>query len=242
VLVFALVLIAGHNAFDHVEPDQLGGLAWVWNVLHAPGIVGAKPHTGASLFVLYPLVPWIAVMALGYWAGPWVTSLAPERRARTFALMGIALLAAFAIVRGIDLYGDPSPWESLPTLTQTVMSFLDVTKYPPSLDFLLVTTGVGLLVLAAIEATRSARMWHAIRTFGRVPMFYYVVHIALISATYELVHRGVTGHWRLESESWGFSLGVVYLVWIAYIVALYPLCRWFEGVKQRRRDWWLGYL
>jgi uncharacterized membrane protein len=242
VLAFAIVLIVGHNAFDHVEPEQLGGFAWVWNLLHVPGIIGAKPHAGASMFVLYPLVPWIGVMALGYCAGPWLTSLPVERRARTFALLGVALLVVFVIVRGLDVYGDPSPRESLATTTQTVMSFLDVTKYPPSLDFMLVMTGAGLLVLALIEATRSAKLWHAIRTFGRVPMFYYLVHIALISATYELAHRIATGHLRTEGEEWGFGLGVVYLAWIGYVIALYPLCRWFEGVKQRRRDWWLGYL
>ena len=242
VLAFAVVLIAGHNALDKIEPAQLGSFAWLWNVLHVPGIIGAEPGKGASLFVLYPLVPWIAVMALGYWAGPWLTALALERRARTFALIGVALLATFAIVRGIDVYGDPGPRETLPTVAQTAMSFLDVAKYPPSLDFLLVTIGAGLLVLAAIEATRSARPWRVIRTYGRVPMFYYLVHVALISGTYELVHRIDTGHWRIEGETWGYGLGVVYLIWIAYVVALYPLCRWFEGVKQRRRDWWLGYL
>jgi uncharacterized membrane protein len=207
-----------------------------------PGFIGAKPHTGLTLFVLYPLVPWIGVMALGYCAGPWITSLAPERRARTFAIVGVVFLAVFAVLRGLDIYGDPGPAETLATSAQSAMSFLDLSKYPPSLDFLLATLGLGLLVLAAVEATRSVAAWRVIRTFGRVPMFFYLVHIAMISGTSEVVHRIATGHWRADTDQWGFDLGVVYAIWIAYIVALYPLCRWFEGVKARRRDWWLGYL
>jgi len=239
VLAFALVLILGHDALDKITPDDVGAFAPVWKVFHQVGIIGAEPGKGFSVLVLYPLVPWLGVMALGYWAAPWMTSLAPERRARTFALLGLALLGAFAIVRGFTDYGDRSPWEPLATSTQTAMSFMDLSKYPPSLDFLLATIGVGLLLLAAIDATSTH--WRVFRTYGRVPMFYYLVHVALISGTYELVHRFATGHWRRDDE-WGFGLGVVYAAWLAYVVALYPLCRWFEGVKARRRDWWLGYL
>src|SRR3569833_1307946 len=169
VLAFAIVLIVGHDALDKITPDDVGAFAPAGKLLHQVGSIGAEPGKGCSVLVLYPLVPWRGVMALGYWAGPWMTSLAPARRPRTFALVGLALLGVFAVVRGFTAYGDPRPGVTLATSAQTAMSFMDLSKYPPSLDFLLATIGVGMLLLAALDAT--AAHWRVFRTYGRVPMF-----------------------------------------------------------------------
>jgi uncharacterized membrane protein len=239
IFTIALAIIVGHDALDGVAPEQLGSFAWLWKILHVPGVIGAQPHHGMSVFVLYPLLPWIGVMALGYASAPWLASLEPRRRAKSLVVIGVALVGAFAIMRGLDIYGDPQPRE---TDGDTVMAFFALSKYPPSLDFLLATIGVGALVLAGIEATVHWRPWQVFRTFGRVPMFYYLVHIPLITVSFELTHRIVAGAWRTENETWGFGLPVIYALWVGYVVALYPLCRWFERVKDRRRDWWLGYI
>ena len=243
ILAVAVVMIAGHDALDHIAPEQLGPMAWLWHLLHVPGLLGAQPHHGLSVFVLYPLVPWIGVMALGYCGGAWLDSLRdePVRRARLFASTGVALLVAFAVLRAIDAYGDPSAWTSYPTTAQTVFAFLALSKYPPSLDYLLATIGLGLLVFAIIDRTSAARPWRVLRTFGRVPMWFYLLHIPLICISSQLVHRAVQGTWN-RGDAWGVGLPLLYLLWITYVAVLYLPCRWYAGVKARRHDWWLGYL
>jgi uncharacterized membrane protein len=243
ILAIAVVMIVGHDAFDDVSPDRFGSFAWLWELLHVPGIIGAEPHKGWSMFVLYPLIPWIGVMALGYVGGSWLESMRDDpHRARKLAIAGVVVLAVFAVVRALDIYGDPQPWVRFDTFGEDAMSFLEVSKYPPSLDFVLATLGTGFVVLAAIDATVVARPWRVFRTFGRVPMFFYLVHIPLIATTSQLAYRIANGAWRSEESVWGFGLPGVYAIWIACIALLYLPCVWFAGVKARRRDWWLGYV
>jgi uncharacterized membrane protein len=216
-------------------------------VLHVRATFGAARGEGVGGFVLYPLIPWIGVMALGYGFGALVDSPAlrddQRRRARVFAGAGAALLVLFVAIRAVDRYGDPSPWAHQASAMRTVMSFLDVSKYPPSLDYLLATIGVGLLVLAALEHLRGP-VAAVLRTYGRVPLFYYVLHLVLIASSALIGFRLYNGAWpdRGSHSGWGFDLPIVYLVWVLVVIALYLPCRWFAGVKQRRRDWWLGYL
>jgi uncharacterized membrane protein len=145
------------------------------------------------------------------------------------------------VLRAIDAYGDPVSWTSYPTMTRTVMAFLALSKYPPSLDYLLATIGLGLLVFAFIDRTRTARPWRVLRTFGRVPMWFYLLHVPLICNSYELVHRAMQGSWQ-HDDGWGVGLALLYPLWLAYVAALYLPCRWYAGVKARSRAWWLGYL
>ncbi len=178
----------------------------------------------------------------------------PAKRNAFLLRAGIAITLAFVLVRALNVYGDPRPWSAQSTSMFTLLSFLNVTKYPPSLSFLLMTLGPALLFLRAADARTPAWLRPAL-VYGRVPMFYYIVHFTLIHALAVVVcwFRYGSIHWMLESQTpdrypftappgWPLSLGVVYIIWIGLVVALWPVCRWFGGVKARRREWWLSYL
>jgi uncharacterized membrane protein len=198
-------------------------------------------------------VPWIGVTAAGFGLGR-IYDWAPDRR-RTFLLSaGAFLTVAFVILRAIDVYGDPSRWRTLQTPMQTLLSFLNATKYPPSLLFLMMTLGPALLMLRAFDGWTPRALRPAV-VYGRVPMFYFVLHLPLIHllAIAACYARYGAVHWMFESPDlahypftpppgWGFGLPVVYAIWAGVVLALYPLCRWFAGVKQRRHDAWLSYL
>jgi uncharacterized membrane protein len=242
---FGAALVIGHNALDGVSAAALGPFDWAWTILHAPGLIGAQDH-GPSLFVLYPLVPWIGVMALGYALGAWLSAPAwrddPRRRARALVGLGLALLAVFGVLRAIDIYGEPEPWTAQATASLTALSFLDVTKYPPSLDYLLVTGGLALLLLAAFDRARG-RLVEALRVLGRVPLFFYVVHLMLLGRARDLAYWLELGRWPVRGEPSTFGVGLlgVHGVWLVALIAIYPLCRWFAGVKARHPRGWLSY-
>src|SRR4029078_2957074 len=171
-----LAMIAGHNAFDGIKAEQLGAAAPLWHFLHQPGLFAITP--GVKFIVLYPLIPWIGVMAAGYALGPVFTQ---ERSARVQQLfmLGAAVTLGFVVLRATNLYGDPAPWAIQDNLLATVLSFINCEKYPPSLLYLGMTLGPTLMLVAAFERVRGpVAKW--IATFGRVPFFYYVVHIFLL--------------------------------------------------------------
>ncbi len=246
-----LGMIALHNLADGVRAAALGALGPLWSVLHAPGFVLASPRF--TIFVAYPLIPWIGVTAVGFALGQ--VFLWPAARRRSWLLRtGLLATAAFVVLRAINAYGDPQPWATQAAPWTTLLSFLNTTKYPPSLLFLLMTLGPALLALAALEA-RPPRWLEPALVFGRVPLFYYVVHWPLIHLLAAGVCLARTGelHWMFESPridlfpftpppGWGFSLPIVYLVWLTVVLVMFPLCRWFGAVKRRRRDAWLSYL
>ncbi|HEX8107230.1 MAG TPA: heparan-alpha-glucosaminide N-acetyltransferase domain-containing protein [Kofleriaceae bacterium] len=250
IAVLGAALVAGHNLLDGVRPASFGALAPVWNILHAPGPIGAG--TAHSVFVAYPLIPWVGVMALGWCLGG-IYAWPVERRRRTLSWLGLGLTGAFVVLRAMNGYGDPAPWAPRPTLAVTVLSFLNTTKYPPSLAFLLMTLGPALILLRVAEA--PARWLEPVRVIGKVPLFYFLVHFAVIHAiavVISAVSFGTVGG-MFDSPTidrypvtfppgWGYSLPGVYAAWIGVVIAVYPLCRWYAAVKQRRRDWWLGYL
>ena len=240
-------LVVGHNLLDGVSPASLGALAPIWNILHVPG-----PIAGGHLFVAYPLVPWLGVMALGWCLGG-IYAWPAERRHRVLLWLGLGLTAAFVVLRAMNGYGDPVPWAPQATPVMTLLSFLNTTKYPPSLAFLLMTLGPALLLLRAAET--PARWLEPVRIIGRVPLFYFLLHFALIHLIAVAVSALSFGAVRGMFESptidrypvtfppgWGYSLPGVYAAWIGVVIAVYPVCRWYAAVKQRRRDWWLGYL
>ena len=222
-----LAMIAGHNAFDGVKAEQLGAAAPLWHFLHQPGLFDIAP----GVFVLYPLIPWIGVMAAGYALGPVFTQ---ERSARVQQLfmLGAAVTLGFFILRATNLYGDPAPWAIQDSLLATVLSFINCEKYPPSLLYLSMTLGPVLMLVAALERVRGPIAdW--IATFGRVPFFYYVVHIFLLHALAIAFAWATIGDigWLFGSmagrkpAAYGLSLAGIYAVWLAVVVALYPLCR-----------------
>ncbi|HEX5386770.1 MAG TPA: heparan-alpha-glucosaminide N-acetyltransferase domain-containing protein [Gemmatimonadales bacterium] len=245
VAAFGLLLIAGHNLLDSVQSTNP-----LWVILHAPGFVAAAPpHV---VFVAYPLVPWIGVTAAGYVLGQ-VYAWAPERRKAFLWRAGLAAVAAFVVLRAVNVYGDPSRWAGQRSAIFTALSFVNTTKYPPSLLFLLMTLGPALLALRAFDG-HMPRWARPVDVIGKVPMFYFVLHVPLIHllAVIACYARYGDAHWMFQSPAldrypitqppgWGFSLPVVYLIWVGVVIALYPLCRWFAGVKQRRSDPWLSY-
>lgn len=247
---FGVSLILFHNLFDAVRPESLGASSWLWMVLHQPGIL--EPRHGVHLLVAYPLVPWIGVMAVGYGFGQWLV-LEPARRRSVLRWLGGGLILAFLILRAWNEYGDPRPWSTQSNGLLTALSFLNCSKYPPSLLFLLMTLGPAILFLSwADRPLNAAGRW--VVTFGRVPFFYYVLHIFLIhvlAILFAAVKHGTVAFLFQTSltdfpanppAGYGYDLPVVYLVWIALILMLAPACRWFANLKARRQDRWLSYL
>lgn len=254
----ALAAVSGacillHHVLDPLQAKDFGAFAGLWNLLHQPGLFVVL---GVPVVVGYPAVPWVAVMAAGYCSGS-LFLLEPARRRRLWVRSGAALIVAFLLLRALNLYGDPVPWSGQGSAALTLLSFLKVTKYPPSLCFLLMTLGPALLALAHLEQRRPQPS-HPLVVLGRVPLFYYVVHfwaIHLLASFLAWLRYGnasfaflflplpsMGGPRELFPPDFGYPLGMVYVVWIGLVVLLFPLCRWFAGIKARRSEWWLSYL
>jgi len=245
VTTFGMVMIASHNLFDSVQSSNP-----LWSILHSPNFIVNNPQH--VVFVAYPLIPWIGVTAAGYGLGQ-IYSWPAERRRAVLLPLGIGVTVAFFALRGINIYGEPQRWSTQKSAAFTVLSFLNNTKYPPSLLFLLMTLGPALLFLWAVDV-RTPRWLRSALTIGKVPMFYYLLHIPLIHLIAVAVCYARYGqvHWMFESPTlgqfpitqppgWGYSLPIVYLIWAVVVLTLFPLCRWFAGLKQRRNDAWLSY-
>jgi uncharacterized membrane protein len=242
IAAFAVVVILGHNVLDVVHADGFGSLRWGWLLLHEAGPL--EPFAGAHWFVVYPLVPWIAVMAAGYAIGPWAMLPQRERRAR-FLRVGLASSAAFVALRVTNLYGDPHAWTATGSALRAVLSFLDCEKYPPSLLFLLMTLGPAACALAWLD--RPLGPWGTrIAVYGRVPLFYYVLHIFLIHGlaivlAWPALGAAAVFH-SFMAGGLALPLPAVYALWIGVVIALYPACRWFDDVKRRSHAAWTSYL
>jgi uncharacterized membrane protein len=243
IATISLAAIALHNLFDGVPPQALGGLAPLWQVLHVPGF--AIPGT---LFIGYPLVPWFAVMALGYVLAP-IYQWTPGRRRRVLIWSGSAATAGFVALRLVNGYGNPAPWSALSTPALTLAAFLNVNKYPPSLLFLLMTVGPILLGLTHAEGLRG-RLAGWLSVYGRVPLFYYIGHIYVahaVAIVVGLVQLGELRRFPVVSDpasippTFGVPLWGVYFCWIAVVLLMYAPCRWFARLKRERTDWWLRF-
>ena len=247
---FAVVFL--HNLLDPIEPSQLGQFGWLWKLLMARAAF--VRHGQLWIIDAYPVIPWSGAMALGYVFGI-VVLMPPEQRRRVSLQLGAASLALFVALRWTNAYGDFVPFQHLGSFMRTTMSFFNVSKYPPSLQYFLVTLGI-LLVLFAIADYALERHWipralGVIEVYGRVPFFYYVPHFYIIhlAALFTLMIAMHTVHvhpaipiFNPVPPQAAFSLPIIYLIWIAVVALLYLPCRWFAGVKARRHDWWLSYL
>jgi uncharacterized membrane protein len=251
VTVFGAVMIASHNLFDLTRASSFGPFAPIWSILHVPGsIVAGPPHI---VLVAYPLIPWVGVTAVGYGLGA-LFDQPPARRQATLLRLGLGSIVAFLVLRSLNVYGDPVRWSAQKSAAFTALSFLNATKYPPSLLFLLMTIGPAWLILAWVDRAVPRFLSPAL-VFGKVPLFYFKLHMPLIHLLAVAVCGARYGaiHWMFESSrpdqfpitpppGWGFGLPIVYFVWVLVVATMYPLCRWFSAVKQRRRDLWLSYL
>ena len=251
IAAFGAVLVVGHNLLDGIPASAFGSLAPVWSVLHAPGfLVNSSRHV---VLVAYPLIPWIGVTALGYLLGQAYRWNDARRRTLLWRL-GLGFSVGFVLLRLWNVYGDPLAWSAQKSPLWTLLSFLDTQKYPPSLLFLLMTLGPALLLLRAFDGG-TPRWLRPALTIGKVPLFFYVLHFYLIhllavAASYlrygsvgGLFRSPDLGHFPFTAPpGWAASLPAIYLLWVFVVIALYPLCRWYAGVKRRRKDWWLSYL
>lgn len=248
IFIFSCLLIFGHNLLDNIHFDN----SILWIFLHE-----RKPFltTPDHVFrVSYSIIPWIAVMSLGYCFGSFYDkNYDPAKRKKLFNIIGTTAIIFFVILRTINLYGNLLPWKDYGNVKQTIFSFFNLTKYPPSLSFLLITLGAALLFLANTEKLKGSVV-NFFCVFGRVPFFFYIIHIYLIHFL-ALIAAQLTGFgwqkmilpalpFRVEAlKGFGFNLAVVYLIWILVIVLLYPVCKKFDRYKLHNKDkWWLSYL
>lgn len=258
IAIFGVGMMVFHELLAGLSPASFGKLSWLWQILYAGGAV-RNEALNVTFPILYTLIPWVGVMASGYALGH-VLTLETERRRLLLLLMGGVMTLAFIILRGANLYGNPGEFRPQPTLEKSFILFLNVAKYPASLQFLLMTIGPGLLLLAWFERIdwRAKSAWpvtvaRKILVFGRVPMFYYLLHIYTIHllaiAVGLLWRQPISWLWgtplplgRPAPPEYGHGLLFVYCMTIVVVVLLYLPCQWFAKVKQRRKDWRLRYI
>jgi len=247
VLAFSLITIFGHNLLDYFHFDN----NILWALLHTPGVFHLSEGTG--LFIFYPILPWAGVMALGYYFGSlYNKKYDPQKRHKLLSRIGYSAIALFIIVRLINQYGNSNHWQSFETAGQTLFSFFNPSKYPPSLTYLLMTLGPTFLFLAKADSIKG-KVVEFFSVYGRVPFFYYIIHVYVIHLL-ALAVAQFTGFgwqnmiftsWVTESpqlKGYGLNLGLVYIIWIAIVILLYPLCKKFGAYKLGHKEqWWLSY-
>ncbi|MBI4395611.1 MAG: DUF1624 domain-containing protein [Elusimicrobia bacterium] len=251
VAVIGAAVIAGHNLLDGVQSRSFGPFHWAWLMLHQLGRWEITPDFG--VVVNYPLLAWVGITAAGYGLGELWSRDSCERR-RILLIMGMGAVAAFVLIRALNSYGDPDHFYAQGNGLYTVLSFLNCRKYPPSLLYSLMTLGPAFLLLAIFEK-RVPRLLRPFLVIGRVPLFYYLLHIPLIhglALIFAFARYGDVPWWHQSlrppgfpfhvPDGYGYGLPAVYLVWGLVVGLLYPLCVWFAGVKKRRRAAWLSYL
>ena len=252
ILATGLVIVLGHNAMDFAEQYYKGDWPFWWHLLHMQGSFNLGG--GHHLFIFYPFLPWSGLMMLGYCCGKIFTSYPGQQRNKILFRLGLGLLLFFALLRFSNLYGDPVHWSVQKNAWYSFLSFLNIHKYPPSLLYMCATIGPGLIFLSLVKNTRG-RLAKILIVYGRVPMFYYIIHFYLLSAINVICFLG-RGHslaegmkgipnepWKFVSPGDGYSLVVVYAIWLAVVISLYPLCKWYDAYKTNHKEkWWLSYL
>jgi uncharacterized membrane protein len=260
ILGLGLGITFGRNIFDFlaagsVTPSDTGAAVASINPFVAIFFGGGIfPLTASNVvFVIYPVVPWLGIMLLGYCLGKLYTDFSPQERQKMLLNLGLTAIGLFVILRFVNIYGDPSPWKEQKNFVFTVMSFLNTTKYPISLLFALMTLGPTLVLLSLFERSNS-KILMPFNVIGRVPLFYYILHFFILHAVALLMFMNKTGRSFAEIDlhqsagfggltaEHGYSLGVVYVAWMSVVVFLYPLCFWYNKYKSTHKHWWLSYL
>lgn len=249
ILAFSLMIIFGHNLLDNTHFDS----NFFWSMLHEPKRF--EFTEGQTVIFAYSLLPWIAVMSLGYCFGSlYDATYDIQKRQRLLNGLGLGSLVVFFILIAFNTYGDPLKWNNYGYTSKTLMSIFNVNKYPPSLLYLLITLGGTFLFIANAEKLKG-KVVDFFCIFGRVPFFYYILHIYLIHFLAVFAAEFTGFGWqvmvsmpkfvtRVEAlKGYGFNLITVYIIWIIVVALLYPLCKKFDTYKQSYKEkWWLSYL
>ncbi|MEA5597708.1 DUF1624 domain-containing protein [Rivularia sp. UHCC 0363] len=247
IAIFGVIVIVGHNLFDSVQVEQLGNFGWIWAFLHERTMF--VPIPGIRFFLVYPLIPWVGVMASGYAFGKVLTKTKTERLG-WLRNLGLGLIFSFVVIRGLNFYGDPKPWSVQSSFWKTILSFINIYKYPPSLAYLLITLGIAFLLLYVFESQRSV-LFKPLMIFGSVPLFFYIIHLWLIHFSAVLLALPKYGlkafalPYLLSSampDDYGYDLHHVYVLWIIMLVILYPICNSFSNYKSKNKRWWLTFI
>ncbi len=254
ILVLGLIIVFGHNLLDIPEsaPGFVAGF-W-WDLLHHGYFTPIEFAPTHNFIIVYPFLPWLGLMMLGYCTGIFFTAKYSEvQRRKIFIRIGISLIAIFVVLRFINIYGDPHPWTTQKDGLFSFLSFMNVHKYPPSLLFMCIIIGPGFLLLAFLEKIKN-RFTNVMQIYGRVAFFYYILHLYLIhfiatifffARGHSFSESGNNGNlpFQFVMPGEGYGLGIVYLVWLIVILALYPVCNWYNNYKTNHKEkWWLSYL
>lgn len=252
IAVLGLLIVLGHNSLDFYEAGKrANAMGLLYDLLHRPGFHDLPGNH--DLLILYPFLPWTGLMITGYCFGKIFTIYEGTQRRKLLTWIGLGVILLFVVVRATNKYGDAQHWSAQKNPLFTLLSFINTVKYPPSLLYMCMTIGPAILFLAWVGNIKS-RLAKIITVYGRVPFFYYVLHfylIHLLSAALFLArghsfaeglitYPNSIGKFLIPGE--GYSLGIVYLIWISIVAALYPLCKWFSVYKQTHKQWWLSYL
>ncbi|MFL5746420.1 MAG: DUF1624 domain-containing protein [Niastella sp.] len=252
-VIFAIgaLIVLGHNSLDYPEAAHNHTVPFIWDLLHDARFDNYTFAPRHSLVIAYAFAPWTGIMFMGYCAGKlFAPTVDTIKRQKALVSIGLGLIVMFVALRLLNGYGNPLPWTPQQTGMATFLSFMNVHKYPPSLMYACITLGPSLIMLALLENVQN-RFTDFVKVFGRVPFFYYVLHLYLIHIL-TVIAFYVSGYGAKDIVSpspflfrpiqFGYSLGVVYLIWAFVILALYPLCRWYNKYKSTHSQWWLSYL
>lgn len=255
VLLVGLIIVLGHNLLDIHESAPGFKAGFWWELLHHGRLATFPFAPGHVIAILYPFVPWTGLMILGYCFGIFFTAkYTPEHRNRLFVRIGLGMLFVFVVLRSGNFYGNPQPWTFQKNALFTFFSFINIQKYPASLLFMCITIGVAILVLPSLEKVKN-RVTEIFKTYGRVAFFYYIIHWYVVH-TLLMLYFFNNGHTEAEAKMYvkeipfkyavageGVSLGWVYVIWLFVVIALYPLCKWYDGYKTAHPEKkWLSYL
>jgi uncharacterized membrane protein len=252
IAVIGGLLFFGHDILDFIKLPATGESGLLWKTLFTASPFVYQADKTHVLFILYAILPWTGVMIAGYVMGQVYRPLFdPVRRKKILLTSGITLVALFVVLRGFNIYGDPAPWAIQKTAALSIISFFNVSKYPPSLMYLCMTIGPGLLLLSATEKVNN-KLACILIVYGNVPFFYYVLHFYLLRVLNIILFfmQGFTTkniappgqQFIFRPAEYGVNLFGVYVVWLLVIAALYLPCRWYSTYKKGHRQWWLSYL
>jgi Predicted membrane protein len=251
IFIIGMVIVFGHNLLDFAEQKQMGGFGFGWSLLHHQNSFHLwGNHT---LLIFYPFLPWTGLMLLGYCLGKlFGRDVDPARRRKVLTTLGLLIILFFILLRWANVYGDPSQWSTQKNSFFTFLSFINTTKYPPSLQYMCMTIGPALLILALFETIQN-KFTRVITVYGRVPFLYYILHFYVLHTLCMILFltRGHTFNEGLHptgspfnfvNGGEGYHLWQVYLIWIGVVALLYPICKWFSNYKLTHKNWWLSYL